>query len=69
MYWSNAPKCVESRATAVDPAPQTVCARAAKVALAISLDGDDPGHLGGQVAAGHVADVVLVVTVLGRPPQ
>lgn len=37
MFWSNAPKCVESLATAVEPAPQTVCARAAKVALAISV--------------------------------
>ena len=37
MFWSNAPKCVESEATAVEPAPQTVCARAAKVALAISV--------------------------------
>ena len=36
MFWSNAPKCVESDATAVEPAPHTVCARAAKVALAIS---------------------------------
>ncbi len=36
MFWSKAPKCVESEATALDPAPQIVCAREAKVALAIS---------------------------------
>nr|WP_261566649.1 hypothetical protein [Frankia gtarii] len=36
MFWSNAPKCVESLATAVDPAPQTCCVRAVNVALAIS---------------------------------
>ncbi len=36
MFWSNAPKWVESEATAVDPAPQTAWARAANVALAIS---------------------------------
>jgi hypothetical protein len=36
MFWSNAPKCVESEATTVEPAPHTVWARAAKVALAIS---------------------------------
>jgi hypothetical protein len=34
-FWSNAPKCVESDATAVDPAPQMPYARAVKVALAI----------------------------------
>ncbi len=36
MFWSNAPKCVESDATAVEPAPQMAWCRAAKVALAIS---------------------------------
>jgi hypothetical protein len=55
---------VESLATAVDPAPHTVCERAAKVALAISMD-DGAGHLGGQVAAAHVPDVVLAVAVDG----
>ncbi len=36
MFWSYAPKCVESLATAVEPAPQTCSERTAKVALAIS---------------------------------
>src|SRR6266511_1506668 len=34
MFWSNAPKWVESEATAVDPAPQTAWARGANVASA-----------------------------------
>src|SRR6266540_390398 len=34
MFWSNAPKWVESEATAVDPAPQTAWARAANVTSA-----------------------------------
>ena len=37
MFWSNAPKCVESLATAVDPSPHKVRCRAVKVALAISI--------------------------------
>ena len=37
MFWSNAPKWVESDATAVEPAPQMDRVRAAKVALAMSM--------------------------------
>ena len=37
MFCSNAPKWVESDATADDPAPQTARVLAAKVALAISM--------------------------------
>jgi hypothetical protein len=37
MFWSNAPKCVESLATADDPAPQTCWRRTAKVASAICV--------------------------------
>ena len=35
MFWSHAPKCVESDDTAVEPSPQIQRWRAAKVALAI----------------------------------
>jgi len=37
MFWSNAPKWVESDATADEPAPQMDRALAAKVALAMSM--------------------------------
>lgn len=49
VFWSNKPKSVESEATAVEPAPQTVCARAANVALAISI-----------ARAGHTLKIIPV---------
>lgn len=36
MFWSNAVKCVESDATAVEPSPHNQDWRAAKVALAMT---------------------------------
>ena len=62
MFWSNAPKCVESEATAVEPAPQNVV-RAGGEGGVGDLDRDPPRRLGGQVAAARVADVVLAVAV------
>ncbi len=37
MFWSYVRKCVQSDATAVDPAPQTLGLRASKVALAMLI--------------------------------
>ena len=62
MFWSNDPKCVESRGDGGGArAPQTL-RRAAKVALAISI-AIRRADLGAQVAAAHVAEFVLAVAV------
>jgi len=63
MFWSNAPKWVESEATVVDPAHQTVCARAVKVGVG-DVNRQGPDQVGGQVAAPDVVQLFLAVAVL-----
>lgn len=62
-FWSNAPKCVESLATAVEPSPHRGLLASGEGGVG-DLDGDLPCRFRGEVAAAGVADLVLALSVL-----